>query len=193
MKHLKDYRQTLKTAKIIGLLTAAIFAWAIFVGFNQSQAQQRIETTDGKSGSVNCEAANAATLATANRAFDRWKRGLEKLDMKEFVEMMTEDVKFTVPIGKYRGVNNGRKRMTEVYDQFKGSQAKLRVVGTPRVASAGNTVVFELEDTGTIGGKEYRQDIVLAFDVRGEQISAYREYVGDISPTFISLAESAGK
>jgi ketosteroid isomerase-like protein len=39
------------------------------------------------------------------------------------------------------------------------------------------TVVFEGKSEGLMFGKAYQNKVAISFDVRGEQISSYREYL----------------
>ena len=58
-----------------------------------------------------------------------------------------------------------------------------RRVGEPfRTTASGGTVVFEIEDGGTLMGKEFTNRVVFSMDVRDGRVSSFREYVGDVDP-----------
>ena len=61
------------------------------------------------------------------------------------------------------------------------TEAKDRFTLKPyRVTSSGNTVVFEFDSVGTLGGKPCKGRNVISLDIEGSKISGFREYFGDL-------------
>jgi ketosteroid isomerase-like protein len=52
------------------------------------------------------------------------------------------------------------------------------VLTCDRVTYNETTVVFEFRDEGLMLGQPYKNRVAVSFDVRGDQIAAYREYFG---------------
>ncbi|GAP96267.1 nuclear transport factor 2 family protein [Leptolyngbya sp. NIES-2104] len=118
------------------------------------------------------------TLAIARQAFAHFEQGLATGDWQAFFELLTDDFSFWFPIGKFSGLNVGKARaieffsyVSEVYDQG----LKLTV---DRVTSNETTVVFEFRDEGLMRGEPYKNRVAVSFDVRGDKICGYREYLG---------------
>ncbi|MBX7219294.1 MAG: nuclear transport factor 2 family protein [Blastocatellia bacterium] len=116
----------------------------------------------------------------AQQAFDHFKQGLATGTWNSFFAMLTDDFTFWFPIGKYQGLNIGKERAIEFFTYVsqtvypKGLFAQL-----DRVTGSGSTVIFEFRDEGLLFGTEpYQNRVAVAFEVRGEQICAYREYFG---------------
>lgn len=121
---------------------------------------------------------SANTLAVAQEAFKHFEQGLATGDWRAFFEMLTDDFSFWFPIGKFLGLNEGKDRaiefftyVSEVYDQG------LTLI-VDRVTSNETTVVFEFRDEGLMWGKPYKNRVAVSFDVRGDKICGYREYLG---------------
>lgn len=112
-------------------------------------------------------------------------------DFTPYLAMLTEDYLFAMPLGAFRGEHRGIAAATECYRQIAASEPRLVFAEPLRVTRQGDTVVIEFEDAGTIMGKPYRNRIASSFDVRGDQISGYREYFGDIDPDMM-VAMAAG-
>jgi ketosteroid isomerase-like protein len=51
-----------------------------------------------------------------------------------------------------------------------------------RVTSNETTVVFEFPSEGLLRGNPYQNQIAVSFDVRGDKICAYREYMAIVIP-----------
>lgn len=118
------------------------------------------------------------TLQVGQQAFRHFQQGLATGDWQAFLGMLTDDFSFWFPIGKYHGLNVGKDRATEFF-QYVNEVFKpgLRLT-LDRVTSNETTVVFEFRDEGSMWGNPYKNRIAVSFDVRGEQICGYREYLG---------------
>jgi ketosteroid isomerase-like protein len=51
-----------------------------------------------------------------------------------------------------------------------------------RVTSNETTVVFEFRSEGFLRGNPYQNQIAVSFDVRGDKICSYREYMAIVIP-----------
>lgn len=133
-------------------------------------------------------------VAVAEDALRLLEQGFETGDFAAYLELLTDDFTFWVPAGPMRGMHIGRDAAARNY-AFVSAAPGTRIQFSPPFSVTRNdsTVVFELEDEGTILGRPFQNRIALAFEVRDGRISGFREYVGDVSPGFLSmLAEPNG-
>lgn len=135
----------------------------------------------------------AEPLETARRALRLLAALHDGAPVEPYLDLLTEDFVFYMPVGPFRGRNQGRERAGECYRQIAASQPHITYQEPYRTTASGNTVVFEFEDGGTLfGGTPYHNRIAASFDVRGDQIAAYREYFGEIDlPLLTSMEQSA--
>lgn len=119
-------------------------------------------------------------IATARRAWEALAKGHKSGDFSMFLEMLTDDYTFYMPVGEFRGRNVGRECAAELYKQISAAKPELTFAEPLRICIGGNTVVFEFEDAGNLAGAPYRNRIAASFDVRGEQVCGYREYFGEL-------------
>jgi ketosteroid isomerase-like protein len=112
--------------------------------------------------------------------------------VEAYLDLLTEDFVFYMPVGPFKGRNVGRERASECYRQIVASRPDITYDEPYRITASGDTVVFEFEDGGTLfGGYPYHNRIAASFDVRGSKISAYREYFGEIdTQLMVSMAQS---
>ncbi len=121
------------------------------------------------------------TLETANKAFQNWCHGLATGEWEPFLDMLTDDYTFWHPNGEYKGKNVGKERAAAFFEFVSVTIKAVLTVAPPyRVTSNEKTVVFEFEDEGHVGGEPYKNRLAISFDVRGDKISACREYYGEI-------------
>ncbi|HLM61266.1 MAG TPA: nuclear transport factor 2 family protein [Pyrinomonadaceae bacterium] len=118
------------------------------------------------------------TLLVARRALSLLAAAHLSGDFEPYLEMLTEDYTFYMPLGEFRGKNVGVEKAAACYRQIAAANPQIEYGEPFRATSAGNTVVFEFEDSGTIAGQPYYNRVAASFDVRGEQICGYREYFG---------------
>lgn len=123
----------------------------------------------------------SSTMDVGLRAFKNWQKGWQTGDLAAYLAMTTDKFSFWFPAGKHRGQFSGaegKARMVAKCREHTG--AKDRLTFKPyRIIGNNNTVVFEFESEGTIGGKPYKGRNVISLDVEGEKISGFREYFGD--------------
>ena len=85
--------------------------------------------------------------------------------IEPYLDMLTDDYTFYMPLGEFRGKNVGRERAAECYRWVQSMNPKFVYESPHHVTSHGNTVVFEFEDHGTLMGKSYHNRIAASFDV----------------------------
>ncbi|SFQ81197.1 nuclear transport factor 2 family protein [Hymenobacter arizonensis] len=101
--------------------------------------------------------------------------------IEPYLAMLTDDFVFYMPVGPFKGRNEGRERAAECYRQIAASGPHILYEEPFRITANGDTVVLEFEDGGTLfGGTPYHNRIAASFDVRDGKIAAYREYFGEI-------------
>jgi ketosteroid isomerase-like protein len=92
--------------------------------------------------------------------------------------MLTDDFTFWFPIGKFHGLNVGKERAKEFFEYVVQAYREGLSVTLERVTSNETTVVFEFRDEGLMWGEPYKNRVAVSFDVRGDKICSYREYLG---------------
>ncbi len=119
------------------------------------------------------------TRKVAQNAFSLFQQGLATGTWQPFLDCLTDDFVFWFPVGKYRGRNEGKEKATEFFQYVSQLYPQGLTVNLERTTSNETTVVFELHDEGLIRGEVlYRNRAAISFDVRGNKICAYREYLG---------------
>ncbi|MGC9526526.1 MAG: nuclear transport factor 2 family protein [Limnospira sp.] len=118
------------------------------------------------------------TLETAQIGFDRFKRGLATGEWEAFLEMLTDDVTFFFPAGPYKGLNHGVQKLGD----FLRSATRTVFAGgltldEERISGGDTTVIFEARSRGKIWGNPYENQVAIAFEIRGDRICSYREYL----------------
>lgn len=115
--------------------------------------------------------ANAA--GHAGQGFELW------------LSLLADDVSVSLPTGPFRGTTIGKPDVTKIYAAIEAAQPNLVYEAPLRVTAAGNSVVIEFADYGTISGIPYRNRIAASFDIEDGKVRAYREYFGDVDPEII--------
>ncbi|WP_414550711.1 nuclear transport factor 2 family protein [Anabaena sp. CCY 0017] len=119
------------------------------------------------------------TLKIAQQAFDHFTHGLATGEWEAFLAMLTEDFTFWFPMGKFHGLHQGKDSAREFFQYVSESfNSGIQLTSLDRVTSNETTVVFEFRDEGLLLNQPYKNRVAVSFDVRGEQISGYREYFG---------------
>ncbi len=108
------------------------------------------------------------TLKVGQQGFDKLMHGLGTGDWNPLLDMLSDDFTFWFPIGPYQGLNAG----TEVFG------SSITLTSLERVTNSETTVVFEFRDEGIMRGQPYKNRIAVSFDVNGDKICGYREYLG---------------
>lgn len=121
----------------------------------------------------------AKTLKVGMDAFEKFKNGLQKNDWNPFFAMMTDDFTIFFPTGKYQGERKGKANAIEFF-KYVGETFKdgLNIVEILRITANETTIVIEMRDEGILRGNVYKNRVALSWDIRGDKISAYREYFG---------------
>lgn len=125
-------------------------------------------------------------LEVANRAFGFLKKGFSDGDFEPYFAMLSEDYTFCLPLEPARGEHRGVEKAREYYRMSKDTGSWLNLHDPFSVTGNDKTVIFEFEVNGVIEGKDFRNRIAIALDVRGDKISGFREYLGDVAPDFIA-------
>lgn len=118
------------------------------------------------------------TMEVAQQAFACFTRGLATAEWQPFLDMLTDDFTFWFPIGKFHGLNVGKERAKEFFEYVVQAYREGLSVTLERVTSNETTVVFEFRDEGLMWGEPYKNRVAVSFDVRGDKICSYREYLG---------------
>lgn len=118
------------------------------------------------------------TLKVAHQAFANFKHGLETGEWNPFLDMLSEDFSFWFPMGEYHGLNLGKQRAKDFFSYVSEVFHPGLTLTLDRVTSNETTVVFEFRDEGMMRKEPYKNRIAVSFDVRGDKITAYREYFG---------------
>ncbi|AHJ27984.1 nuclear transport factor 2 family protein [Nodularia spumigena CS-584] len=125
------------------------------------------------------------TLKIAQQGFDHFTHGLATGEWSAFLDMLTEDFTFWFPMGKFHGLNEGKDRAREFFQYVSESfNSGIQLTSLDSVTSNETTVVFEFRDEGLLLNQPYKNRVAVSFDVRGEQISGYREYFGSDGKSF---------
>ena len=118
------------------------------------------------------------TLEVGQRAFEHFTHGLATGEWQPFVDMLADDFTFWFPIGTFHGLNEGKGRAIEFFNYVAEAFSPGLSLTLDRVTSNETTVVFEFRDEGHMWGEPYKNRIAVSFDIRGDKIVAYREYMG---------------
>lgn len=123
-------------------------------------------------------------------ALEAWRRnaaGHRGESFEPWFAMLHDDVVVSMPTGPFRGETRGKTAVRRIYEAIAAASPRLTYEEPLRVSEAGDTVVIEFADHGSIAGVAYRNRITASFDVRGGRIAAYREYFGDVDPAIFRL------
>lgn len=116
---------------------------------------------------------------TAQIAFKHFTNGLATGQWSAFLDMLTEDFTFWFPVGPFQGTNVGKAKAAEFFTYV---TEKIFTQGLSvtqqRVTSNETTVVFEVQSQGQMIGYSYQNQGAISFDIRGNQVCGYREYLG---------------
>lgn len=121
---------------------------------------------------------SANTLAVARQAFTYFEHGLATGEWQAFFDMLSDDFSFWFPLGKFHGLNVGKDRASEFFNYVSEVYSEGLTLTLDRFTSNETTVVFEFRDEGMMWGNPYKNRVAVSFDVRGDKICGYREYLG---------------
>jgi ketosteroid isomerase-like protein len=124
------------------------------------------------------DSGSSSTVAVAQEGFTRLQQGLATGQWQPFLEMLTEDCTFSFPAGSYKGLHQGKTMLAKFLNYATESVFKNGLSLTlQRITSNETTVVFEVYSEGEMWGKPYQNQAAIAFDIQGDRICSYREYL----------------
>jgi ketosteroid isomerase-like protein len=119
------------------------------------------------------------TMAVAQQGFEYFTHGLATGEWDSFLDMLTDDFTFWFPVGSFHGLNQGKERARAFFEYVSELFSPgITITSIERVTSSDTTVVFEFRDEGKMRGEPYKNRIAVSFDIRGDKICGYREYLG---------------
>ena len=124
--------------------------------------------------------ANSNPLKTAELAFQTFSHGLASGDWSAFLGQLSDDFAFWFPAGPFKGWNHGRDQATEFFSMVSKVFPDGLTLTIQRVTANPSTVVFEVRSEGLMMGHPYENQAAIAFDIQGDKICGYREYLGVI-------------
>ena len=156
----------MKTKLFIALLLVA----AIQVGFAEAQIEKPKKVDPKKV---------AKTMEVGMKANEHFIKGIQKGEWQPFFEMLTDDFTIYFPTGKYQGEQRGKEKAKEFFKYVSETfNQGFKVIEVLRITANETTIIFELRDEGVIRGNPYKNRVAISWDVRGDKITAYREYFG---------------
>ncbi|MFN6569346.1 nuclear transport factor 2 family protein [Dendronalium sp. ChiSLP03b] len=124
------------------------------------------------------------TINTAQQAFDYLARGWATGNFQPYIDMLSDDVSFWLPVGTQRDQSFSSEGKEQIIARLRARQAAGdRLIFSPpdRITSNDTTITFEFESQGTIRNQPFRGRNAISFDVKNDKISSIREYFGDIN------------
>ncbi|AEI43067.1 nuclear transport factor 2 family protein [Paenibacillus mucilaginosus] len=111
-------------------------------------------------------------------AFDAFRQAFETGHTVDFLEKVTKDFHFFVPI-PLEGWNHkqqGKERFEELI-RFERSVLKVQLTPLIELENEENgMVVFRAE--GSLNGRPYQNELAVVFEYEADRIRCFREYVG---------------
>ena len=120
---------------------------------------------------------------TFQLAFQNFAHGLATGEWELFLAMSTDDFNFSFPMGKFKGEHIGKEKAAEFFYYLSNrvfSQGLFLAV--KRITYNSQTAVFEVISEGKMFETLYRNQGAISFDIRGDKISGYREYLSLVFP-----------
>jgi ketosteroid isomerase-like protein len=119
-----------------------------------------------------------ATLAIAQAAFADYANGLATGQWDAFLARLSDDFTFWFPAGPFQGQNIGKERMASFVAMLPNVFPEGLQLTVLRVTHNDTTVVFEVRSEGAMGTHPYVNQAAIAFDIQGDRVCSYREYLG---------------
>lgn len=175
-------------------LYKALFATALIMSSLQSTAQSAAERnlppmpqTDNPAIS---EGVNPNTKRVALKAWQLFIAAWDTGEWQPFLDMTTDDFEFYFPAGPHAGLHQGRngKRMLVEWANFQQTNGTRLNSVTVHTTIGGNMAVFE-SSAESIPAGSYRNYEAIIFEVRGDKISALREYWNVLDPFTNAMQE----
>ncbi|WJH33582.1 nuclear transport factor 2 family protein [Paenibacillus sp. CC-CFT747] len=123
------------------------------------------------------ESTGSVTSRTS-AGFEAFKLALETGHTEEFLEKVTEDFRFSVPL-PLEGWNHeqqGKERFEELV-RFERSVFQMQLTPLLSLENGDNgVVVFRSE--GSLNGRSFHNELAIVFQFEAGRIRSFREYVG---------------
>ncbi len=123
---------------------------------------------------------SSRTVEIAQAAFQDFSQGLTSGEWSPFLARLTEDFTFWFPAGPFKGQNTGKDRAQDFLTMVSKLFPEGLSLTVERVMSQGNTVLFEVRSQGLMLDQPYENQAAISFDIQGEKVCGYREYLGVI-------------
>ncbi|MFG6102644.1 nuclear transport factor 2 family protein [Leptothoe sp. EHU-05/26/07-4] len=124
--------------------------------------------------------ASPKTLNVAEAAFQDFSQGLSTGDWSRFLAWLSDDFTFWFPAGPFKGLNSGKEKATDFFAMVSKVFPEGLTLTLERTFSSGNTVLFEVRSQGLMLGHPYENQAAISFDIAGNKVCGYREYLGVI-------------
>jgi ketosteroid isomerase-like protein len=148
-------------------------------GQSDSSVKFKKENIEMRNGMQNSKGDHAVLLRAWNLFEQAWEQG----QWQPFIDMFDDQVVFWFPQGEFRGKFAGKegKERLRAWAQFQQRSGARIDVKLLNAVYGANTAVFESESRG-LNGLPYVNFETVVFEVRGEKISAMREYWFNLDP-----------
>ena len=124
--------------------------------------------------------ASPETIHVAQAAFQDFSHGLSTGEWSHFLACLSDDFTFWFPAGPFKGLNSGKDRAADFFATVVKVFPEGLTLTLDRTLSSDNTVLFEVRSKGLMLGHPYENQAAISFDVAGDKICGYREYLGVI-------------
>ncbi|EKU99962.1 ketosteroid isomerase-like protein [Leptolyngbya sp. PCC 7375] len=124
--------------------------------------------------------ASPEILNVAEAAFQDFSQGLSTGDWSRFLAWLSDDFTFWFPAGPFKGLNSGKEKATDFFAMVSKVFPEGLTLTLERTFSSGNTVLFEVRSQGLMLGHPYENQAAISFDIAGDKVCGYREYLGVI-------------
>ena len=124
--------------------------------------------------------ASPETIHVAKAAFQDYAHGLSTGDWSRFLAHLSDDFTFWLPAGPFKGLNSGKDRTADFFATVAKVFPEGLILTLERTLNSGNTVLVEVRSQGLMLGHPYENQAAISFDVAGDKICGYREYLGVI-------------
>ena len=124
--------------------------------------------------------ASSETIDVAQAAFQDFSHGLATGDWSKFLACLSDDFTFWFPAGPFKGLNSGKDKAEAFFSMVSKVFPEGLTLTLERTFSSDNTVLFEVRSKGLMMGHPYENQAAISFDVEGDKICGYREYLGVI-------------
>jgi len=141
-------------------------------------AESKLHTNEIQLNNLFMEKAASAVPARNREVFSAFKRAFETGHTDDFVNKVTEDFHFFVPL-PLEGWNHEQQGKERFEALIRFERSVLQVQMTPLIELENERwgiVVFRAE--GMLNGLPYRNELTVVFEFEADRIRSFREYVG---------------